>query len=60
MSDVNLGDFDATLLANKQAALHRVYRYGADGKVPRGSRRLIPKFASSANKCCRWVTKEWF
>ena len=31
MSAVNLGDFDASLLTNKQAVLHRVYRYGADG-----------------------------
>jgi hypothetical protein len=31
MSAVNLGDFDAGLIANKQAVLHRVYRYGADG-----------------------------
>lgn len=31
MSAVNLGDFDASLIANKQAVLHRVYRYGADG-----------------------------
>ncbi len=30
MSAVNLGDFDASLLQNKQAVLHRVYRYGAD------------------------------
>jgi len=30
MSAVNLGDFDAGLLP-KQAALHRVYRYGAEG-----------------------------
>ncbi len=31
MSAVNLGDFDASLLPNKQAVLHRVYRYGAEG-----------------------------
>ncbi|WP_182867425.1 hypothetical protein [Stieleria mannarensis] len=31
MSVVNLGDFDADLITNKQAVLHRVYRYGADG-----------------------------
>ncbi|MGB7329236.1 MAG: hypothetical protein WBD31_30420 [Rubripirellula sp.] len=31
MSAVNLGDFDANLVANKQAVVHRVYRYGADG-----------------------------
>ena len=31
MSAVNLGDFDASLLNNKQATLHRVYRFGADG-----------------------------
>lgn len=31
MSAVNLGDFDASLLPNKQSVLHRVYRYGADG-----------------------------
>ncbi|TWT84831.1 hypothetical protein CA13_63120 [Planctomycetes bacterium CA13] len=31
MSAVNLGDFDANLISNKQAVLHRVYRYGADG-----------------------------
>ncbi|WP_197171101.1 hypothetical protein [Novipirellula aureliae] len=31
MSAVNLGDFDASLIPNKQAVLHRVYRYGADG-----------------------------
>ena len=31
MSAVNLGDFDATLLENTNAVLHRVYRYGADG-----------------------------
>jgi len=30
MSAVNLGDFDASLLQNKQAVLHRVYRYGAE------------------------------
>ncbi len=31
MSAVNLGDFDASLIVNQQAVLHRVYRYGADG-----------------------------
>lgn len=31
MSVVNLGDFDAGLISHKQAVLHRVYRYGADG-----------------------------
>lgn len=31
MSAVNLGDFDASLIPNQQAVLHRVYRYGADG-----------------------------
>lgn len=31
MSAVNPGDFDAKLMTGKQAALHRVYRYGADG-----------------------------
>ena len=31
MSTVNLGDFDASLLPNKMAVLHRAYRYGADG-----------------------------
>ncbi len=31
MSAVNLGDFDASLITNPQAVLHRVYRYGADG-----------------------------
>ena len=31
MSAVNLGDFDASLISNKQAVLHRVYRYGAEG-----------------------------
>jgi hypothetical protein len=31
MSSVNLGDFDAGLMPNPQAVLHRVYRYGADG-----------------------------
>ncbi len=31
MSAVNLGDFDASLIPNKQAVLHRVYRYGAEG-----------------------------
>ena len=31
MSAVNLGDFDASLLPNKQAVLHRVYRYGEEG-----------------------------
>ncbi len=30
MSVVNLGDFDAKLIQNTQAVLHRVYRYGAD------------------------------
>ena len=30
MSAVNLGDFDASLISNKQAVLHRVYRYGAE------------------------------
>ena len=30
MSPVNLGDFDAKLIPNKQAVLNRVYRYGAD------------------------------
>ncbi|QDT01672.1 hypothetical protein K227x_00390 [Rubripirellula lacrimiformis] len=29
MSAVNIGDFDASLVPNKQAVLHRVYRYGA-------------------------------
>lgn len=31
MSTVNLGDFDAGLLSKKNAVLHRVYRYGAEG-----------------------------
>ena len=31
MSAVNLGDFDAGLIPEKKAVLHRVYRYGADG-----------------------------
>lgn len=31
MSAVNLGDFDTSLILNKQAVLHRVYRYGAEG-----------------------------
>ncbi len=31
MSAVNLRDFDPGLLADLQAVLHRVYRYGADG-----------------------------
>ena len=31
MSAVNLGDFDADLIADEQAVLHRVYRYGAEG-----------------------------
>ena len=31
MSAVNLGDFDASSVPNKQAVLHRVYRYGAEG-----------------------------
>ncbi|MBL8816552.1 MAG: hypothetical protein JNL58_11025 [Planctomyces sp.] len=31
MSAVNLGDFDAGLMPNPQAVLHRVYRYGTDG-----------------------------
>lgn len=31
MSAVNLGDFDSSLITNKQAVLHRVYRYGAEG-----------------------------
>ncbi len=31
MSAVNIGDFDASMIANKQAVLHRVYRYGAEG-----------------------------
>ena len=31
MSAVNLGDFDTSLLPNKQTTLHRVYRYGAEG-----------------------------
>ncbi len=31
MSAVNLGDFDESLLADPQATLHRVYRYGAEG-----------------------------
>ncbi len=31
MSAVNSGDFDASLISNKQAVLNRVYRYGADG-----------------------------
>lgn len=30
LSAVNLGDFDARLLEGRQAALHRVYRYGAE------------------------------
>jgi hypothetical protein len=34
LSLVNLGDFDASLLTNPQATLHRVYRYGAQaGKL---------------------------
>lgn len=31
VSQVNLGDFDASLITNKQTTLHRVYRYGAEG-----------------------------
>jgi hypothetical protein len=31
MSAVNSGDFDAGLIRNKQAVLHRVYRYGGEG-----------------------------
>lgn len=31
MSAVNLSDFDASLMPKKQAVLHRVYRYGAEG-----------------------------
>ena len=31
MSAVNPGDFDASLLPNKETTLHRVYRYGAEG-----------------------------
>ncbi len=31
LSLVNLGDFDTSLIVNKQAVLHRVYRYGAAG-----------------------------
>jgi len=31
MSAVNLGDFDAGLITDEQAVLHRVYRYGAEG-----------------------------
>ncbi|MEZ6077354.1 MAG: hypothetical protein R3C56_17290 [Pirellulaceae bacterium] len=31
LSLVNLADFDASLISNKQAVLHRVYRYGAAG-----------------------------
>ncbi len=31
LSLVNLGDFDASLMTNKQTTLHRVYRYGAEG-----------------------------
>lgn len=31
MSAVNLGDFDASLMAEQNAVLHRVYRYGAEG-----------------------------
>jgi len=31
LSLVNLGDFDASLISNKQAVLHRVYRYGTAG-----------------------------
>ncbi len=31
LSLVNLGDFDGSLLTNKQTTLHRVYRYGAEG-----------------------------
>ncbi|MFK5920543.1 MAG: hypothetical protein QM496_00065, partial [Verrucomicrobiota bacterium] len=31
LSAVNLGDFDSSLLPDKQAVLHRVYRYGAQG-----------------------------
>lgn len=33
LSIVNLGDFDATILENRQAVLHRVYRYGQDAGV---------------------------
>ncbi|MDX1925544.1 MAG: hypothetical protein SFV81_03440 [Pirellulaceae bacterium] len=34
LSLVNLGDFDASLLTNPQATLHRVYRYGSQaGKL---------------------------
>ena len=31
MSAVNLTDFDRSLITNKKAVLHRVYRYGVDG-----------------------------
>jgi len=31
MSAVNQGDFDARLIPSKQATLHQVYRYGAEG-----------------------------
>ncbi|EMI21392.1 putative membrane protein [Rhodopirellula maiorica SM1] len=31
MSAVNLADFDASLILNKQVVLHRVYRYGSEG-----------------------------
>jgi hypothetical protein len=31
MSTVNVGDFDAGLIADKKVVLHRVYRYGAEG-----------------------------
>lgn len=31
MSAVNLRDFDASILADQPAVLHRVYRYGAEG-----------------------------
>lgn len=30
MSQVNLGDFDASLLSDSKVTLHRVYRYGVD------------------------------
>ncbi len=31
LSLVNLGDFDSSMLTNKQTTLHRVYRYSAEG-----------------------------
>ena len=31
LSEINASDFDASLLEGKQAVLHRVFRYGADG-----------------------------